>query len=319
MLSYNLHRLKIKHLSMCLGLLFLSTSTTLDSALPKVYTLEKQRVEKFLRHTMIQDYGFYTLLGTKPMTAMNPIPVLDEDEKKDLLNELTEKHEKHISPKKYRPFKKEALQLWYAWEKVQSKYISEQFFFKFDPEWDSVFFVNIPTVTFIMDKYYEEFSEVFGKNFDPLEAVHLIGEIKEPQWKKLKKNHYLLGLLFGFGEVNANFFAREMDTKSHPLRRFSIKISGPIAKSIQILSVKDLDIPGFISYHLYDPVEEHFKKEREKIIALYEGRDFLELTLSYLGGNPPRPTRKKLSKEEEKLFRENIGYNSRIKSASPQP
>jgi len=279
---------------------------------------EKARVEKFLRHALIRECGFYTLLGTKPVTAIILVPMIDEDEKRELIKEESEEFQKNVSLKNYRPSKEQAKKLWHDWEKVQSKYVSKQFFFRFDEGWGGGVFVNIPSVMFVMDKYRNEFSEVFGKDFDLHDAVHVIGNAEEPSWQKIKNNHCLLGLLFGFGEVNSKLFAMEQDGQRHPLRRPSLELVGIVARGAQTLEVNELDIPGFISYHLYDPVEEHFKQERQKIIALYEGKDFLKLTLSYLGGNPPKQERKKLSKEEEKLFRENVGYNSRVRLSSTQ-
>lgn len=303
---------------MCLLIVILSSYPLAQAAFPSVSTNKEKRIEKFLRHAMIREFGFYTLLGTKPVTAIILVPMIDEDEKKELIKEETEEFKRHVSLKKYQPSKEQAKKLWHDWEKIQSKYVSKQFFFRLDEEWGGILFVNIPSVMFVMDKYRNEFSEVFGENFDLQNAAHVIGNIDEPGWQKIKNNHFLLGLLFGFGEMNAKYFSMEQAGQQHPLRRPSLELVGMVMRGAQTLEVKDLDIPGFISYHLHDPVEEHFKQEREKIIALYEGKDFLKLTLRYLGGNPPKLERKKLSKDEEKLFRENIRYNSTFKSAIPK-
>ena len=59
--------------------------------------VDKDRVEKFLKHVMIEDEAIYTLIGSKPMTSFSIFPVIDEEEKQVMYEVQTELFKKHIS------------------------------------------------------------------------------------------------------------------------------------------------------------------------------------------------------------------------------
>ncbi len=279
---------------------------------PIVAPEDKARVELFLKHALIEECGIYTLLGSKPMTGVSIAPIIDEQEKKKLYSAQTEQFRKYISFAKFRPTREDARKLWNDWKKMEHKYLGDQFFIQEDKDFGDGLLVNVLTVTYILEKYYEDFEKIIGEPFDPEKVVYRIGDGLDSLWKKIKKNHYLLGLLFGFGEKNSKYFNWEKKKKIHyPQRRsscFSPAGSGMPAHELQI---EDLDLPAFVSYQVIDEQVEKYRMERDRCIELFKGKDFCELAVSILKGNPPQPLKKELSEEAIRLIREKSGYNSR--------
>ncbi|MDN3507088.1 MAG: hypothetical protein P0S96_07660 [Simkaniaceae bacterium] len=172
--------------------------------------------------------------------------------------------------------------------------------------------LNVLSVTYILKKYYKEFEIVVGESFDPEKLVFQIGVGSDPVWKKVKNNHFLLGLLFGFGEKNASYFDWEQKKKiKFPHRRSSCFSPSGSGLSIHELTIDDLDLPAFVTYQVVDEQVERYRLERERCIELFKGEDFCELAISFLQGNPPPTPKKELSEEALRLIQEKSGYNSR--------
>lgn len=249
-----------------------------------VESADKERVENFLKYVMIKNHGLFTLLGSKPMTAFYFYPAPNEQEKRIIYEAQSEQLKKQISFEKFHPNRDDCKQVWKDWKAIEKKYLGKQFLFVEDEELEHGIFINIQTVTFILDKYYEEFSKVVQQPFNPDKAVYLIGNSSESFWQKIKKSDYLMGLLFGFGEKNAQYFQWEKEGKAHYFfRRYSENFCNQEKKKKE-MSVEDLDIPEFIAYQTVDEQEERYKLEREKCIQLYKNQDFVELTVRLLKG-----------------------------------
>lgn len=248
---------------------------------------DKDRIEKFLKHVMIENRAVYTLLGSKPMTAFPISPFIDEEEKQAMYNAQTDKFKKYISLKKFTPSKLDCRQLWEDWKKVENKYLGKQFLFVEFEKWEAGIFVNIPAAAFVFKKYYEEFAKITGQKFDPYTAAYKIGNSSDLFWGKVEKNHYLLGLLLGFGEKNSQYFQWESEKGVVYLRTVAVNDQAP-DKNPRTLNIEDLNIPTFITYSLIDDQIEKNKTEREKIIKLYKDKDFTEFTLRILKGTNQR-------------------------------
>ena len=294
--------------------LFLSTCLPIFGPAnePIVAPEDKARVELFLKHALIEEHGIYTLLGSKPMTSIPYVPIIDEWEKRELYSIQTEQFRKYIPFAKFRPTKEDTRKLWNDWKRVEDKYLGDQFLIQEDKDWGGGVLINILSVTYILKKYYVDFEKTIREPFDPEKMVYRIGDGLDPFWIKIKENHYLLGLLFGFGEKNAEYFNWESKKRiRYPQRRsacFSPAGSGLPAHE---LTIEDLDLPSFISYQMIDEQVERYRMERTRCIELFKGKDFCELAVSILKGNPPQPPKKELSEEAMRLIHETGGYNSR--------
>lgn len=276
---------------------------------------DKSRIEKFLKHVMIEEYGVYTLLGSKPMTTFALIPIIDEVEKREIYESMNAQFKKSIPFEKFKPIPADNRKLWNDWRMVEKKYLGEQFVFIEDESWGGGLFINIPAVIYILEKYYDDFSKITCQAFDPMKAVHEIGLSSSSFWSEIKKSHYLLGLLLGFGEKNAKYFQWENEGKiKHMYRHSSCDFIGLTGKAPQDLSIEDLDIPAFIVYQPVDEQVEKFRLEREKFLQIYKDQDFAELTMQFLKGIKPSSSKKReLSENAEKLIQKRFWNNSRYK------
>lgn len=271
---------------------------------------DRDRVELFLKYMLIEEGGIYTLVGSKPMTAFSLAPVIDEREKRELYAAKDENFRKHISLEKFQPTKEDARKLWNDWRKVEDKYLGSPFLIREDDQYGGIL-INILSVTYILDRYYEEFEKIIREPITAKTFVYRIGEKGDPAWEKIKGNHYLMGLLFGFGEKNARCFSwEESEKKYFPLRRITSFSPVGTGKPVHKLSIEDLDLPGFVSYQLIDEQVERYRMEREKCIELFKDEDFCLLAMSILQGQPPPEQKKVLSEESMRLVRERVKYIS---------
>jgi len=276
--------------------------------------INKERAEKFLKHLMVENIGIYTLVGSKPMTSFSVVPVIDITEKKLIYDSKTAQFKQHISFEKFKLTKADCNKLWEDWREVEDQYLGRQFRIVENDKTGGGIFINIPATTLVFDKWHEDFARITGLTFDPIEAAYCIGDESSRFWQKVQGNHYLLGLLLGFGEQNAKLFQWEEEKKMHyPLRRGTSILPGHTGKAAHELDIQDLDVPGFIVYQVIDEQLEKYKIEREKCIELYKGRDFFELTTQLLKGIPPKAEVRELSDESKLLIKEWVGYNSTIR------
>lgn len=297
----------LKKILIITSLFFLSN---LYPAKSSIDVEDREIVELFLKHILIEDTGIYTLVGSKPITSFKSVPIFGVEEKKQLYLMQSENLRKYLSFEKYQPSKEDALKLWGKWKEVQGKYIGPQFMIKEDPSFGGGFFINVLTTTYIVNKHYEEFKKVLGSDFEPEFLVSQIGDGKDPAWKKIKRSHYLLGLLFGFGEKNANYFEWEQQKKIlYPQRKSTSFFPAGSGIPARELTIQDLDIPSYISYQIIDEQADIYRSERNRCIELFEGKDFCDLAVAILSGHPPKPPKKTYSMQAQKLMLENLGYN----------
>ena len=251
---------------------------------------DREIVDDFLRHVAISELGVYTILGSKPMSWFHIPQVQPIDELKERYEAMPEDFRKKISIEKFNTNKQiaELREICKKWKEIQYKYVGEHFAIHFDEEMRSGTLVNIPLAIYALRKYYQDFFSVVGSEFDPTIAAKEIGNNSSEFWKIIKKNHYLKGLLFGFGEKNSKFFQWELEKSiSFPFRVASYNSPWLKKRRFRYVmgeKIEDLDIPQFIVYQPVDETVEKYLLEKERIIQIYKKRDFAETTVAFLKG-----------------------------------
>ncbi len=150
-------------------------------------------------------------------------------------------------------------------------------------------FIHVPYLIHTLKKYYREFSQITEIQFDVDTILNSIEDKNSVFWKKVFTNHYLHGLLLGYGERNAYLFDW-VKKETLPLEFVSIlrfpELSRLNNHAKQVLkkkvSTEDLPIPYFVSFEINDEVVERYSKEREKIISFMKDKDLSSFVLKCL-------------------------------------
>ena len=104
----------------------------------------------------------------------------------------------------------------------------------------------------------------------------MINEFKNPSsyfWEQALKNHYLSGLLFGYGEENITYFLNRMATQNKKVQ-FSEDYN-PSA------TVNNFPIPLF-ALCPEDKTAALYQKQREKIKSVYQDKNIIDVTIHRL-------------------------------------
>ena len=141
---------------------------------------------------------------------------------------------KNVSSEKFRPSVLDVKSLWEILEVFQNDYLGSMFILTKDESWGSGLFINVPLATKILEEFYEDFSSFTGCSFAPKTAVYLLGNETNVFWQKIKNNHYLIGLLLGFGRKMPPFSI----TKIRSLLRKIIEEGQEIGKIINKIQLK---------------------------------------------------------------------------------
>lgn len=272
----------------------------------------------FLENLMIRDAGLYTLLGSKPMTLFDITCSVEETEE-----DIAQSYERTLqyyalskqNPEKY-PVSKELpdyeefkmiclsrrkthqflnrKRLWQAWVAEKGTCANLTYILTSRKVRDEPMglFINIPSTLYILKKYRTEFVELTGIQFDLATILESIEDENSFFWEKVCENHYLLGLLLGYGEKNAYLFdwvrTKSLSLASVSTLRFP-ELSRLNCYTKQILkrkvSIEELPIPYFVSFEINDEKIECYLKEREKIISFLKDKDFTSFVLRCLLNN----------------------------------
>jgi hypothetical protein len=224
----------------------------------------QEKAEAFLKELLFNEHGCFTLFGSKAITT--PIYLLLDIRIVDKKIKILKTHEN---------FK--------AWKKFSKNMNFSNFFFveypisySFIDTYNFVCFVNIRETKNI----YEKNKDLFFKTTNIASWEALLYELKKPNrkvWKSIFSNHYLSGLLHGFGEQNASSFCRYYSEKFP--RTWSEIFEGPITQ-------EHFPIPIFASFEHPDEAVEKFKKERTHIQEIYRNGNMMEITLKALKETP---------------------------------
>lgn len=275
---------------------------------------QQDEITIFLENLMIRDGGLYTLLGSKPMTEFDITDTLDKTEQeiaqsyeelKTAIKEQALKSEKSSDCPTIPTFeeyvKKCKLQreelkfgdckiLWDTWSKIYGTISTPTYrVIAWEGDFTVGLFIHVPYLTHILKKYYKEFSQITETQFDVDTILDSIEDKNSVFWNKVLTNHYLHGLLLGYGERNAYLF-NWVRKEALPLESVSILRFPELSRLNQYakqtlkkkISIEDLPIPYFVSFEINDEEVERYSKEREKIINFMKDKDLTSFVLECL-------------------------------------
>lgn len=266
---------------------------------------DEDDISLFLSNVMIRENGIYTLLGSKPITTFNIETSSSPQSTEELFSEYTtlvtdnpsfksrlsfadyQKSIHHAMKAKHLRHK----ELWLSWMEAYGGKQNKKFLFtsRKAPYGDvnEGVFINIPTAIYILSKHQELFQKRTCILFDPHTILEEISSEHSEFWGKVFKDHFLMGILLGYGEKNA--FIWELESKSNKSLRCkpaNLTIddsyySKLIAK--ENVAISDLLIPLFVSYSQYDREVEKYQQEREWIIRFISNDSFIPQIIKLLG------------------------------------
>lgn len=262
-------------------------------------------VDDFVDYSMIRYFGMYTLFGFKPITEMDARYEPPTEEQRQQLYENLDKETKAVIPYDdfilNSPWETSVKDQWRVFkQKIGKKKLKDHFFveYRFDykaEEFSTIFFVHRPSLLKVLEAYYFDFQKRTGKSFKPLDQIKALECGGSEFWDKIFKenDHYLMGLLFGYGKKNSETFEQEIyENNIHKKKRIEHTSLDEI-KSVfkDIVTVDDLCLPQFVIYDENDDTINSYRSQREYI-------------KKYLAG-------KKLSKEVFKILEKGVPENFR--------
>jgi hypothetical protein len=276
------------------------------------FSLEEQNhLEAFFRRLIIQENGAYTLLGSKPMTsfqitgraAKDWLKTLSVEEKKRAII-VVSKSDTNSSWFKNLPEETRKRALFAPLLKgdflegfsIAKKKLKMKKFLLFkgksfcNPNEEAIYFINIIQTFLVLRKNYQTFKDAIDADFSPLDLIFDLSEGGNELWDKILARHELLGILFGFGPENSWIWSMRTQKSSLRVKNFKKSIFEAYRvdpKSLDFKAftnpkIKNLGLPGFVSFFAKDPVLEKYKQQQNEIKKQYAFKNFLKTTLRLL-------------------------------------
>ena len=259
---------------------------------------ERPFADDFVTYSMIRYFGVYTLFGVKPVTEIDAqyVPPIEEDRRK-IYEELSNE-EKQATPYDNfivnSPWGVSTKTQWNAFKKELGKLsLKEHFFIENrynykDEGFTSILLVHEPSLIKVLERYHAQFEQETGGNFNAFDKVEELRSGGSKFWDKIfkDKNHYLMGIIFGFGERNSKCFQLEMNgneaIKDQRMEHPSLDELRNLFKDD--VSIEDMCLPTFVSYPVngVDEIVENYKRERKEIINHLRGKDLTEEVMKLL-------------------------------------
>lgn len=248
---------------------------------------------EFFRDLLFENDGAYTLFGTKPLSMSFIEEPLSEKEKAEwdaYYQSLSEEEKSKLMVRKKRHDFSSNYQKWQA---IKHRFPIRQYLFgtfRLDEKTEALLFVNVEMTLRSLLENYEDFRRVLGFDFDPFQAVFEVEKSDSPFWRKVAtEGHALLGILLGYGRDNAWFFEWEIKHRNeqNPMGDFVRSLPSTFyeKRDVKYPDPQHFMLPLFESFGLHSddtPLLEQYKKEHERIEALYNGRDEVDVTLDWL-------------------------------------
>ncbi|MDE3046490.1 MAG: hypothetical protein KGJ02_07590, partial [Verrucomicrobiota bacterium] len=163
---------------------------------------------------------------------------------------------------------------WKTWKRYADQLPSKRFILTerpcfFDPSHTIYAILNIKRTKELLSKHRLSFQKRTGLFFNTDAVIH---EFKNPNslfWEKVFKDHYLSGLLFGYGQENVAYFDCEK-----ALPTFSEKYNPSATPT-------NFSLPVF-AISPTDQTTERYRQQRVQIQHIYQNQDMIEVTLHRL-------------------------------------
>ncbi len=230
----------------------------------------ERRSEAFLKKLLLEEGGIYTLAGDKPITDILIFIGSQDDICLECISSESLEKLEYIDDC--------TLENWNSWKQyAKNRNFSNFRFIERPSPHDTLhimyLLVNIKNLKSILEKYKTKFSEETGLDY-PVEQI--LSEIEDPKsifWDRAFENHYLSGLLHGYGEENSRYFTR--------VAKGEVK---PVFSDHQNRTVSNEKFPLPIFAITDDDQQcEKYKEQRIKIQQIYRNKNFLKKTLELLG------------------------------------
>jgi hypothetical protein len=242
----------------CINIFFVSGETFNKSSVQN--SLEEKKIESFLHELLLKEGGCFTLLGDKPMTSM----LIYESNALDF--DITRLSTKTLQEVQY--IDSETALNYQEWKKWNETQEYKNFFFvslplENDPTGQMLFFVNIQETKKMMHTFRGIVKKITGcENED-----RLLEELKKPDvklWRLILKDHFLAGMLYGYGEENSKMFTVQKK------RFFTNKnFRGKVTRD-------NFPIPHF-AIAKDDKTSKKYKKQRGKIKQTIKNRSLTQV------------------------------------------
>lgn len=222
---------------------------------------DRQTIERLLHHLICDEQFAYTLFGSKPMARAST----------------------HRSYQIYGfiyPCPQCLLQSdWKIWERYQDLFPSQSFalFSEYNEGWLSIFLVNKDMIRKTIAKNLSIFQEKLASK-DNMEILLENLLTSRNMWKEgLNESHALIGILFGYGSLNATKFEDYHTTSL----KFFLQGSSFVPPEPILYA---LPLPTFASFSDSETaqLQQNYAQERAFILDHYAKGDFLEITLEQL-------------------------------------
>jgi hypothetical protein len=257
---------------------------------------ERVWMEKFLKDFVLEQQTVYTVFGSKPLSGISICYAAKEEWSSGvskMIQEYPDKEKQQIQAEMVKYISEYDLpKNWEKWIEWSSKHLDKSFLFSkratYCQDIFSAFILNVQETAWILQKYYSLISEELDMEFDPLQVVLEFENTDSIFWEKVFNNHFVQGILHGYGERNSYFFSREMQLKEkngYVLGTDPVFRASPSPKREN----KGPPLPSFRSYYVdisQDPVYQQYQREKSHIRKVLKGKNTVDLILKRLGYEP---------------------------------
>ena len=248
---------------------------------------KKENLTLFLENLMVRYGVLYTLIGTKPVTEFDieeTIEETEEDIKQSYLdlkefiekkgNDVTDVALQQVKLPTYEEFRLRCIKnrkllghlnhkkLWLDFRKhigvLDPKFCILD---KKSPYTERPFglFVNIPNLVYTLYHYRTIFMERTELTYNPEEIVFQIKDEDSVFWNRVFKDHFLSGLIYGYGERSAYLFEwsdKHLKTNKKEKGDFACN-EEQLKKRVKLIvktdiQVSDLSLPEFFYFGVTD-------------------------------------------------------------------
>ena len=257
---------------------------------------ESSLADDFVTYSMVRYSGIYTLFGVKPITEIDTqYQPPTEEERKYIYEGLSDAEKKEIPYKDFilkSPWGNSTKKQWKSFKsRMKDLDLKDYFFVETcydyeDKEFNSLLFIHRPSLIRLLDRYHTHFEKELGEKFNTIEKISELKNGGSSFWDKIfkEKNHYLMGLVLGFGEKNSRCFDEESNGKKELLNQRIEHTSLIELRKIlkEDISIEDLCIPQFISYQEEDEVVEDYRLSRKNIIQKLKNKNLTQEVFAIL-------------------------------------